>query len=123
MIRRGFVLGLLGVAGLTSVLASVAFAAEQKTESVTGTIKRVCVKSRSLVLTVGTEKNAKDVTMKVCPKAKIQIDGKEVKLDAVKAGATATAQTGQTKMKDGTPVAVCLTIGKGTCPHSAGSGK
>ena len=62
------------------------------------------------VLTTGSGDEAKDVSMKVCPKATITVAGKEAKLADVKAGAAAAIKLGE-PMKCGTKVAVGITVG------------
>jgi hypothetical protein len=79
-----------------------------KPATVEGTIKSLDADARTLVLTTGSGDEAKDTTMKVCPKCKIIVDGKEAKLSDVKAGAKAKVSHIKT---DSGPLAVNITIG------------
>ncbi|MBM4040298.1 MAG: hypothetical protein FJ290_17465 [Planctomycetes bacterium] len=84
-----------------------------KPPTVDGTVKGVNAEARTLVLTVGSGDEAKDVTMKVCPKAKIVIDGKDATLADVKAGAK--AKVTHVKTDSGDLVAVNIAVGE-CCP-------
>jgi hypothetical protein len=61
-------------------------AAKQEHECVKGQLKSVDAKESKVVVTVGEGEAAKDVTLSVCPKAKIVINGEEKTLADVKAG-------------------------------------
>ncbi|MBM4034479.1 MAG: hypothetical protein FJ291_22265 [Planctomycetes bacterium] len=115
--RKG-VLIVVAVATILWLLAPVGMANcgncpgdKPKTPTVDGAVKSVNAEARTLVLTVGSGDEAKDVTMKVCPKAKICVDGKEAKLADIKAGAK--AKVGHVKTDSGDLVAVSITVGEG----------
>jgi len=81
---------------------------------VAGTVKSACTSSGKIVLTTGKREAAKDVAIKVCPKAKITIDGKTATLCAIKAGSAAKVCT--VKAKCGSLVATRVAVGGDCCP-------
>jgi hypothetical protein len=99
---------MVAVAG-TAVWAGCGSCGGDHSHDLKGTIKSVDAEARTLVLTTGSGDDAKDVSMKVCPKAKITVAGKEAKLADVKAGVAATIKPGK-PMKCGTKVAVGITV-------------
>jgi len=76
---------------------------------IAGTVKTIDAAARKIVLTIGSGDKAKDVSMAVCPKAKITVAGKEAKLADVKAGVSATITPGA-PLKCGTKVAVSIEV-------------
>ena len=101
----------------TSVLANCGGCGPKKAAKVTcvsGTVKSLCTHSRTLVLTVGTGDKAKAVSLKVCPKVKVSVDGKDAKLEAIKAGAAVKV----CHNKD--LVAVKIAVGGAACGKSEG---
>ena len=89
-------------------------AGKPKVTCLVATIKSVDSDARTIVLTTGEGNEAKDVTLKVCPRAKILIDGKAATLADVKAGAT--TRVCHIKTEKGDLVAVRIAVGAGTCP-------
>jgi hypothetical protein len=101
-------LGMVVLAG-TAVWAGCGSCGPKECHALEGTIKSVDAEARTIVLTTGSGDDAKDVTMKVCPKATITVAGKEAKLADVKAGVAATIKPGK-PMKCGTKVAVGIAV-------------
>jgi len=126
MIRHKIAVGVVAVLAMS---ASAVFAhcggcgpaakAEPAKEVVKGTVKSVDAAKNSIVVTVGEGDAAKDVTLRVCPKAKVGIDGKAAKLADVKAGAAVKLCQVKSKRK-GDMVAVCIAVGEGACPGKCG---
>ena len=85
-----------------------------KKTCVAGTVKSACAKSGKIVLTTGKGEAAKEVAIKVCPKAKITIGGKTATLCALKAGSSAKVCT--VKTKSGSVVATRIAVGGSCCP-------
>jgi hypothetical protein len=110
--RKAVLIVVAVAAALWLLPAGVANCAEgdkPKVTTVDGTVKSVSAEPRTLVLTIGSGDEAKDITMKVCPKAKILVDGKEATLADVKAGAK--AKVCHIKTDSGDLVAVRIAIG------------
>ena len=97
---------MVAVIGFVASIDSVQGAKCGAKTTVTGKIKSV--KDGTLVITT-TCGGAKDVTMKVCPKAKITINGKTAKLADLKTGTV--AQVSQVKTDSGLAT-VAITVGK-----------
>ena len=126
MVRRHLFTTLAGVAAVT-LCAPLAFAQCSKSQAdscqasklqcLDGKVKSLDAKTRAAVITVGKDKEAKDVKLTVCPKAKIQVDGKAAKLDAVKVGTAVKLCT--VKSEKAGLIAIAVTIGKGDCPNKA----
>ena len=110
MTGRKFIFSLAAMVAVIGFVASTDSAYGVKCgakSTVTGKIKSV--KDGTLVLTTIKCGEAKDVTMKVCPKAKITINGKTATLADLKAGTT--AQVSQVTTKSGDLAAVAITVG------------
>ena len=93
---------------------------KDKGDRVAGTIKSVDAAAGSMVLLVGEGDAAKEVTMKVCKRCKVMVDGKEGKLADVKAGTA--VNTCQMKTKQGVVIAKCIMIGDTTKCECKGCG-
>ena len=100
----------VGLAG-TAVLAHCGNCPgdKPKVTTLSGEVKSVNAESRELVLSVASGESTRDVALKVCPKAKILVDGKEATLADVKAGVK--AKVCHTKTDSGDLVAVRIAVG------------
>ena len=83
------------------------------------TVKSVDAKALRIVLTVGEGEEAKELAIRVCPCAKITVDGKKAKLADVKAGVAARVRQVKSKRK-GDMVVVCIKVGEGACSGKCG---
>ena len=126
MTARKFIFSVVGMAAVIGLLASevragcgncgpgcakkcdAAAAKKPEVTCAAGAIKSV--EDGKLVLT--TDKG--DVTLKVCPKAKIKIDGKDAKASDLKVGAA--AKVCQVQSKKGDTVTIRVAVGGPCCP-------
>jgi len=90
--------------------AKAGAACKVEMECVKGKLKSIDAEACSAVVTVGEGEGAKDVTVKVCPKAKVKINGEEKALADVKAGDEVCLCC--TKTKDGALVARRVVVGE-----------
>ncbi len=92
MLNRRGIFAAVAVVAMLGLVASAAWAhcgkcgPKPTVTTITGAVKSVDATARSLVLTTGEGDSAKDVTLKVCPKAKIVVNGKTATLADLKAG-------------------------------------
>jgi len=118
MTNRRWLLAAVAVVALLGMATSVAYCGscgakpKPKVPTCIGIVKSVDAAARQIVLTTGEGDSAKDVTMKVCPKAKVLVDGKKATLADVKTGAKAKA----CHNKD--MVCVRIVVGAASCPKS-----
>lgn len=123
MISRKLVFAAVAMVAVLGLVASIGLAdcgkcgEKPKVTCLAGAVKSVDAKAQTIVLTTGKGEEAKDVTLKVCPKAKITIDGKDAKLADVNAGAA--ARVCHIKNKKGDLVAVRLVVGAAGCPKES----
>lgn len=129
MVRHKITLSVVAAIAIVAMGSSAVFAhcgkccpapeARPAKELVKGTVKSVDAEKNSVTVTVGEGDEAKDVTVRVCPKAKIAVDGKLAKLADVKAGSALRLCQVKSERK-GDMVAVCITVGDGPCARQCG---
>ena len=132
MASRRYGVVVLGTMALVALLVSNGLAGPGCTKESCGrecckeamavTLKSIDAKALRIVVVTGEGEEAKETSIRVCPAAKIMVDGKSTKLAVLKAGVAAKICQVKSKRK-GDMVVVCIKVGKGSCSGKCGGCK